>query len=276
MVDFVKEIKEDLDRLDNIHLRYNGNPLLSRANTDAFVKEITELADNIATIDEFSHDQLTEISKYICKDWLADGPYAGNFIVNNYFRGALQSIVDFIDSDSFRCKFKTKKPKIFISHSTDDKQYVGKFVQMLEKSAVKPEHLFCSSVQGYGIPLNENIYDYLRSEFEQYDLYVIFMLSKNYYKSKACLNEMGAAWGLQTEYQAILLPGFHYKQFEGAINPRKICFQLNNIGERESRLTELKDRIISKLELPDLGQTIWERHRKAFLDEIDTFSKSAP
>ena len=54
------------------------------------------------------------------------------------------------------------------------------------------------------------------------------MLSDNYYKSPACLNEMGAAWVLKKEYRSILLPGFDYKEIEGAINPRKIGIKLDD------------------------------------------------
>lgn len=120
------------------------------------------------------------------------------------------TIADFIDSGLFEAKLKVKKPKIFISHSEKDIAYVSKFVELLEKIGVKQEHLFCSSVAGYQIPMSDNdeddIYKYLREQFRDHELFVIYMLSKDYYKSAVCLNEMGAAWVLKTAYQSILLP----------------------------------------------------------------------
>ena len=100
--------------------------------------------------------------------------------------------------------------------------------------------MFCSSVKGYGIPLGENIYDYLKDQFQNYKLKVIFVLSDNYYKSVASLNEMGAAWVLQNDYNFILLPKFEFKDIKGAVDPRTISIKMDS-SEREvkSRLNEL-------------------------------------
>ena len=46
---------------------------------------------------------------------------------------------------------RVKPKKIFISHSTDDREFVDKLVVLLEKMGVKQTQLFCSSIQGYGI-----------------------------------------------------------------------------------------------------------------------------
>lgn len=100
-----------------------------------------------------------------------------------------------------------KKAKIFISHSSEDVKMVSRFVDLLADMGLTNEELFCSSVPDYGIPLNEDIYDYLASLFRNYDIYVIFMLSQNYYNSPACINEMGAAWVLKSDYTSVLLPG---------------------------------------------------------------------
>ncbi len=51
----------------------------------------------------------------------------------------------------------------------------------------------CTSVPGYGISEGAKIYDWLKKQFQNYDLRVLYVLSKNYYASPACLNEMGAA-----------------------------------------------------------------------------------
>ena len=172
---------------------------------------------------------------------------------------------------------KYKAPKIFISHSTDDNPIVEKFVTMLEQMRVKQGQLFCSSVAGHGIPQGSgDIYDFIRNEMSNDNLFVIMMLSKNYYKSVACLNEMGAAWIKQSAYQSILLPGFQYSQIEGAVNPRDMAFCLSDEKNRKYALNDLKDRIISHLGLDDISQTLWERFRDKFLEETDCISKLLP
>ena len=175
--------------------------------------------------------------------------------------------------DHFDEKYKT--PKIFISHSEKDRPIVEKFVTMLEQMGVKQGQLFCSSVAGYGIPQGaRDLYDFIRNEMSNDNLFVIMMLSKNYYKSPACLNEMGAAWIKQSTYQSILLPGFQYSKIEGAVNPRDMTFQLEDVKKRNYALNELKDRIVRHLGINDVPQTIWERFRNKFLEETDCLSRS--
>lgn len=167
-----------------------------------------------------------------------------------------------------------KSPKIFISHSTDDKAIVEKFVTMLEQMGVKQGQLFCSSVAGYGIPQGAgDLYNFIRNEMSNDNLFVIMMLSKNYYSSPVCLNEMGAAWIKQSAYQSILLPGFQYAEIEGAVNPRDMTFQLSDKDNRHYALNELKDRIIKHLGMNDVSQNQWERFRNKFIEEVDCMSK---
>lgn len=84
-----------------------------------------------------------------------------------------------IELDSIHKK-KNPKTKIFISHSCLDKYYVQALVELLEDIGVKENQLFCSSFAEYGIPLNKDIYEYLKTQFEEYTLHVIFILSKEY------------------------------------------------------------------------------------------------
>lgn len=162
-----------------------------------------------------------------------------------------------------------KRPKIFISHCEKDIAIVESFVDLLSHIGLTSDMLFCSSIPGYNIKQGSgDIYEYLRNEFSN-NLFVIFMLSENYYNSKACLNEMGATWVLQRKYQSILLPGFDYSQIQGAINPRDISFKLDDQKNRGSALGELKDNIIQFLELHDVNTSKWDYQRERFFSQID-------
>lgn len=166
-----------------------------------------------------------------------------------------------------------KAPKIFISHATIDKPMVEKFVTMLEQMGVKQDQLFCSSVVGHGIPQGTgDLYDFIRNEINNDNLFFIMMLSQNYYNSPVCLNEMGAAWVRQSAYQSILLPGFQYSEIKGAVNPRTMCFNLADRENRSYALTELKDRIIEHLGMDDIAHSLWERYRDRFIEEVDCIS----
>ena len=97
-----------------------------------------------------------------------------------------------------KSKFKNSNSninkKLFISHSSQDYEYVISFIELLHQIGFAGRKLiFCSSTSGYGIPISENIYDYIKSYYNK-DLFFIPLLSANYYNSPASLNEMGAAW----------------------------------------------------------------------------------
>lgn len=162
-----------------------------------------------------------------------------------------------------------KSPKVFISHCSKDKDYVLSIVELLEDIGLSQEQLFCSSVPGYGIPLDEDIYDYLKKQFDEHNLHVFFILSDNYYQSVASMNEMGAAWILQTKYTTVLLPNFEFKEIQGAINPRKIGLKLDSEEtEVKEKLGQLKDTLVQEFCLSDLPSVRWERKRDAFISSI--------
>ena len=55
-----------------------------------------------------------------------------------------------------------KPSKVFVSHASKDVNYVLPLIELLEDIGLKQEHLFCSSLPGYGIPNDEDIYKYLK------------------------------------------------------------------------------------------------------------------
>lgn len=172
--------------------------------------------------------------------------------------------------DNKKTEGLTKSPKIFISHSSYDTDYVSNIVELLEDLGIREDQLFCSSIPGYGIPLDEDIYDYLKQQFQEYDLHTIFVLSDNYYKSPACLNEMGATWVLQKRYTTILLPGFDFKEVKGAINPTKISIKLDGgLLDISEKLGQLKNSIVKEFSLTPISDIRWEKKRNDFIDKIN-------
>lgn len=169
------------------------------------------------------------------------------------------------------CYMPHKSPKVFISHANLDKEYVACLVGFLESIGLSEEQLFCSSAPGYGIPLDTDIYEYLKQQFEEHDLHVILVLSDNYYNSVACLNEMGAAWILQNRYTTVLLPGFEFIEIKGAINPRRIILKIDSDKtEVKEKLGQLKDTLIAEFNLAHITDVRWEQKRDNFLAAISS------
>ena len=96
------------------------------------------------------------------------------------------------------------------------------------------------------------------------------MLSNNYCRSVASMNEMGAAWVLYNKYTIVLLPGFGYKEIDGAINPRQIALKLDDREKIvQEMLGQIKRNLAEEFELPDIADTRWEGKRDSFIKEVN-------
>lgn len=156
--------------------------------------------------------------------------------------------------------------KIFISHASANKEYTDLLVELLHDMGIpKSENskIIYSSKDGYGIPLGENIYEYLKDKLRG-DVIVLFVLSDEYYESPACLNEMGATWIEAKEHYTLLLPNYEFSDIKGAINPMDISFKLDD----KDKISEFKNIIAKKFNLPHIDERIWEDSRDKFLKEI--------
>lgn len=167
------------------------------------------------------------------------------------------------------------KNLIFISHSSKDKKYVRQIVNLLEDIGLKQDEIFCTSIPEYAVPLGEDIYDFIRKRFLEYDLRVIYVLSENYYRSIPCLNEMGATWVLQKRYTSILLPGFVFEEMQGAVNAGKIGIQLDgDDDEVRHRFDQFRDILQMEFNFPDIPNRQWSRYLDVFLEKIKSLKKS--
>lgn len=190
--------------------------------------------------------------------------------IKKVFESCLEDMNEDIAEENNMHNISLHKPKIFISHSTLDKEYAKILVELLRKVGLKDNDIFCSSYPGFDVPNKKNIFEYLRDEFRNDGLYVIFLLSKNYYNSPACLNEMGASWVLKKEHLTFLLPKFEFNQIKGAIDPSETAIKLDGDKyEIENRLDQLRDELVNLFELDQQFKVaIWHQ-------DVDTFITQA-
>lgn len=82
--------------------------------------------------------------------------------------------------------------KIFISHSSKDKDIVEKFCDCILQLGIGLSYgdIFCTSVEEMGIMNGEDIRSHIKSNIQSAD-FSFLMISKNYKQSEICLNEMG-------------------------------------------------------------------------------------
>lgn len=157
------------------------------------------------------------------------------------------------------------KEKIFISHASADKKYGEVLVKLLRGLGLKRDQIIFTSDDDYGIPIDRNIFDYLKDQIND-EVYMIYLLSDKYYERVACLNEMGAAWIVQNDYTVVGIPDFDFnnpKFSEGAIDPRRIGFTLDN----KKRIVEFKNKILDRFEL-SIDESDWNNLLDNYLENI--------
>lgn len=151
-------------------------------------------------------------------DQFIDGVLKGN--INTYW------VKDLIK------KKKTDKNLIFISHSSKDKQIAKSFVNTVLKLglSVPKEDIFFTSDYSTSINVAEDIPDALKNALMEMTLF-ISIISKDYFKSAVCLNEMGAGWVKleKNKNLQLLLPNVKFTNKEmGFINVQKLGIKLND------------------------------------------------
>lgn len=222
-------------------------------------------------------------SKIFAMKYLKDHPLYDNLMEayatrkNSLGTAALDEIMGILkaltDSDYIENNLEDQGQEkiLFISHSSKDIEYVTLLVQLLEDMNVREMgiRIVCSSLSGYSIPNNIKIFEYLKEQFKN-NIFVILLLTKDYYSSVACLNEMGATWISTDNYQAILTPEFEYENVEGAIDASSICFKLND----KYRLDELKTKIENFAISLSNDNEIWPRKLDEFIEKVNNIYNS--
>ena len=186
--------------------------------------------------------------------------------VNPFDFGAIIAIINIIQA-RYSLTTERKQKRIFISHSSKDKHIVQIFVDDILQLGIglKPEHIFCTSIEDMGIKNGEDIRRHIHDNIKNAD-YSILLISKNYKKSEICLNEMGAVWAYDNKVRFYLLPDADFDSIGWLCNTR--------IAERiDSRiaLDDLHEQLQQYYSLQNESIRSWSRQREKFLQDIKRF-----
>jgi hypothetical protein len=162
-----------------------------------------------------------------------------------------------------------KTNKLFISHANLDKGYCDLLVDLIIDVGVKREDIFYSSFDETGVTLGEDLLDFIRDEFTcDRNVYVLFMLSNNFYESKVCLAEMGASWVSSFDYLPILIPPTSFEDIKGVIKPSKNSMKIND----SSKLEALKEKLELMFNIENkISAQAWTRKKEEYLSKVNTF-----
>ena len=135
--------------------------------------------------------------------------------INAYDFGAIQELISLlvtrensiaVGQSSSTAQVSGKR--IFISHSSKDKQYVTKFINQILclGIGVSPDDIFCTSIEDLGIKNGKDIRKHIHDNIRSAE-YSFLMISDNYKASEICINEMGAVWAYDAKVRLYMLPG---------------------------------------------------------------------
>ena len=137
-------------------------------------------------------------------------------------------------------------PIILLSHRSTDKKYGDALEKLLSGIGIKNEQLVYTSHPLHKIPLDKNIYEYLRESFGR-KIFVIILWSNEYLDSPACLNEMGAVWVTQSDYTNIYVPTFDFtnpKYYQCSVDKNRMGAVLDGSDNCKAGMIELKNKIV--------------------------------
>lgn len=220
------------------------------------------LAGRFQNISNSEDDELRGIIRELKDEGYIDVQWANNLpyyvTLNNSARTYNERLADYErthnnqNQDQDNENITIQERIIFLSHKSDDKKYGDALRNFIIGLGVKDEQLIYTSHPLNKIPMDENIYEYLRKHIHS-QMFMIILWSDKYLESPACLNEMGAAWVTQADYTNIYVPDFSFgsKYHECAVDTSKMGAVLNGDAICKASMIELKNKIIKLFDLED-------------------------
>lgn len=225
-----KFIEQYIVKLENQLSRYTK----SRSNSD-----LEEMFDLIIEIAKVFKTDLPQIENAVdLKEYT--GVRDANCVINILKLYLIEQ--SGIVSKSIDIKIE---PIIFLSHSSKDKKFTDSLVKFMTGLGVTNKQIICTSHPLHKIPLDMNIFDYLRESITK-DVFVMILWSNDYLNSPACLSEMGAAWVAQKNFSNLYTPDFDFgnpRYYECAVDTKKMGAVLNGNENCKTSILELKNKI---------------------------------
>lgn len=247
MTELRKSLENCIDLLKGFRINYNS--LIGRKTCD--------LVNQVKVLQPYIHIKYPQIC-----DILEDAikKINNNGYINAYSFGDIRTAIKILASLEL-----IEDKKIFISHSSYDKDIVEKFVDHILQLGIgiKTEDIFCTSIEDLGIRNGEDIRKHIHVNIRNAD-YSFLMISKNYKASEICINEMGAVWAYDNNVRLYILPDVDFKEIGWLCDTRK-ADKINT----PVPLDALHKEMIEYFDLADKGET-WSRQRETFLRYINS------
>ncbi len=161
--------------------------------------------------------------------------------------------------------------KVFISHSSEDKELVMLFVNLLTQGFhIDNNEIFCTSMDN-SLRIGEDFIKSIKEELHDSEI-VIFIITPNYIASKFCIMEMGAAWAFKNNIVPIIVPPLDFSVLNDTPMKSIQALILNDGEELFNRLYSYK--LVEKQIIPRLD--FMQEHKlfdkiKEFTQDVKTY-----
>ncbi len=219
---------------------------------------------------------LQELINWYEKSWtdICNNEYVNNLDEHERNKQLIREIFEGIDDCDFgegdvNVFNQSAEPIILLSHRSTDKKYGDAIEKLLSSIGIKNNQLIYTSHPLHKIPLDKNIYEYLRESFGR-KIFVIVLWSNEYLDSPACLNEMGAMWVTQSDYTNIYVPSFDFtspKYYQCAVDKNKMGAVLDGSDNCKASIVELKNKLIEMFGL-SIDENQWIYSLDQFIEDI--------
>jgi len=152
---------------------------------------------------------------------------------------------------------------VFISHAAANRELADALVDMLETGiGITDTDVFCSSLEGMGIPSGVNFVDFVRGQISS-PRAVVLLLSQDYLASQFCLCELGASWALTHRIIPLLVPPLAYGDVKAVLTGVQLLRIDDPVG-----LTQMAEDLKAALEVSGKSFARWELARDKFVARL--------
>lgn len=189
------------------------------------------------------------------------GPIVNKDYINAYSFAEIRTSIRILDTLYAR---KTQNGhKLFISHSSKDKEVVSEFCDRILRLGIgiSSDDIFCTSIEDMNIKNGDEIRKHIKDNILSAD-FSFLLISENYKKSEICLNEMGAVWANDNNVRYYLLPNTTFNQIGWLCDTK----QAELLSEHVT-LDKLYNELTNYYNIERRIET-WSRQRVAFVKNI--------
>ncbi|MHB1418234.1 MAG: toll/interleukin-1 receptor domain-containing protein [Bacillota bacterium] len=163
--------------------------------------------------------------------------------------------------------------RIFVSHSSADKDFVDDFVNEILIGGLGYHHkaIVYTSGEGMGIESGADWRKFLKKGLLTVDV-IILIITSNYKSSEICMNEMGASWATDAIVLPMIVEPINYKSVG-------VLAEVNQVEKLNSStgLDNIYDSLTGKFtDVETPAQARWTTQKKKFLRTVEKLLEKTP